>query len=173
MTLFLKSIYDSVAEATVDFTRSNRGEESRKAVQMAGSAVADIGRGTASAWSAAIPVWKESTKELEDIESSEEYIRVFSKALKEVTQAAEVKQSLSLVVDGANRTVKEILNATKLVISSLSAELSSSPRFREALAEIVSNLTLLLSVIGELSGRALSDAVQGKLLPESTEKSEK
>lgn len=152
------SIVSSVAQATVSFTKSADGEESRQAILLAKDAIGDVGKNVATAWSVVSSDWKNVTKGMEDVEASEEYLGTMSKALLAVIKNPELKISLATAVTNVRRSLQEIATAAKIAVSGISKEVKYSDTFKNAVADASENFKVLFALLKEIVAKTVLGA---------------
>lgn len=154
-TVAVASIVSSVAAATVSFTKSADGEESRQAVVLAKDALGDAGKNVANAWSVVTSDWKNVTKGMEDVEASDEYLGTMSKALLTVIKNPEFKESLTTAVGNVRISLQEILTAAKIAVTGVAKEVKYSDSFKTALTDASENFKILFVLLKEIVAKTV------------------
>ena len=153
----------SVMQATVNFARSSEGAQTREAATTSVSAVSELVKSAGSAWEASVEAWEEgygSAMPSEDVPQPADYISSFSSAVKAVTGSDKVKKAVANISQGAQKSTHGAGQATTLLASRVSWELSGSRTFALSLAELQNGLSLLGQVIITAGERAVQSVQQ-------------
>ena len=146
----------------MDFSRSDAGVESRQATAEAAKALVDVGKGTSTILKAAIPKWKVATEELEEVATYDEYVKVISSAIAQVSKVPEVQEGLNVITNSTKKSILELLSATQILVLNLGYRISNSEKFKQSLEELIISTKLLIAILSESSGRIVSGPKQLK-----------
>jgi len=157
----------SAVTASVQSLQSSEGQESRKAFAVALDAAANVGRSVIGVWKLASNLWTTELGDQSKIESTDEYFKRATTALKSIASSEEVKQSLASAGENSKKSTQELGTATSLLAKKVGSELSESESWNKAVTDLASSFSMLLATISAGAVKTVFSRQERQLPPPS------
>lgn len=163
----LRLCVHSALSASVQSLQSSEGKESRKAFAVALDAAANVGRSVAGVWNLARSLWTTELGDQSKIESTDEYFKRASTALKSIASSEEVKQTLASAGENSKKSSQELGVATSLLAKKIGSELSESAAWNKAVSDLANSVSMLLATISAGAVKTVFSRQERQLPPPS------
>ena len=153
-TLGLIAATSGIIDGSISFLSSSEAEESRMSLDLSSNAASLAGKSLLKGLSAVADEWNSVMNVSTNAGSPD--VELLLQAINKVVNSTEVKDSIFMFGDNVVKSTQEVGTAGSLVASGLSKQLSLSPKWNDALREVVEGLVMLYLVISVAGAKAIN-----------------